>query len=132
MFVKWVGFDDDHATPEAMSKILKQTNHPEILEQIEQCKEAYYAAHPSEKADDERETEPPRARPEPTRVMPPRERSVPRRLILNITAAPSDDSQWLATRGLRELRKAIVSRRCAVGPAPDEFHHYAVMVPETC
>ena len=112
--------------------ILKQTNHPEILEQIEQCKEAYYAAHPSEKADDEREAEPPRARPEPTRVVPSRERNVPRRLILNISTAPPDDNQWLATRGLRELRRAIANRRCAEGPAPDEFYHYAMMVPEIC
>ena len=132
LFVKWVGFDDDHVTPEAMSKVLKQTNHPEILEQIEQCKAAYYAAHPAEKVEDEKETEPFRARPEPTRVMPSRERGVPRRMILNIAPTYPGDSQWMATRGLQGLRKAIAGRRCAVDPAPDDFHYYAMMIPEIC
>ena len=45
--VKWEGYPD--ATPEPMWKILKQTNNPEVLRDIERCKTDYYAQHSSER-----------------------------------------------------------------------------------
>ena len=44
--VKWKGYPDP--TPEPLSKILKQTNHPDVLADIEKSKAAYLLQHPSE------------------------------------------------------------------------------------
>ena len=67
--VKWVGYPDP--TPEPLWKILRDTKNPEILTQIDQCKEDYLASNPSERAmlDREKEEIP---RPTATRVQPKR------------------------------------------------------------
>jgi hypothetical protein len=51
--VKWKGYQD--TTPEPLSKILKQTNHPDILRDIARCKDDYYLMHPSARDADERD-----------------------------------------------------------------------------
>ena len=43
--VKWKGYPD--ATPEPLGKVMRQTNHPDILSQIEKCKTDYLASHPT-------------------------------------------------------------------------------------
>ena len=48
--VKWEGYPD--TTPEPLWKILKQTNHPDILRDIKQCKEDFYLQHPNARAAD--------------------------------------------------------------------------------
>ena len=45
--VKWENYPD--TTPEPLWKILKQTNHPDILRDIERCKSDYFLQHPSAK-----------------------------------------------------------------------------------
>ena len=45
LMVKWKDYPD--ATPEPLHKVLKQTNHPGILSDIERCKEDFYAQNPS-------------------------------------------------------------------------------------
>ena len=43
LMVKWKGYPE--ATPEALSKILQQTKHPDILADIERCKMDFDATH---------------------------------------------------------------------------------------
>ena len=45
LLVKWKGYPD--ATPEPLSKIMGQTNHPDLLSQIEKCKADYLMSHPT-------------------------------------------------------------------------------------
>ena len=78
--VKWKGYPD--TTSEPLSRVLKDTNHHEILQEIARCKEEYFAQHPAERADftDDRPTRPTSsqaqpARPTPTRVQPSRDKS---------------------------------------------------------
>lgn len=70
--VKWKGHPD--TTSEPLSRILKDTNHPEILQEIARCKEEYFAQHPAERTDftDNRPAKPDSNRPMPTRVQPSR------------------------------------------------------------
>ena len=48
--VKWEGYPD--TTPEPLWKIVKQTNHPDILRDIKKCKEDFYLQHPNARAAD--------------------------------------------------------------------------------
>ena len=48
--VKWEGYPD--TTPEPLWKILKQTNHPDVLGDIKKCKEDFYLQHPGARAAD--------------------------------------------------------------------------------
>ena len=48
--VKWEGYPE--TTTEPLWKITSQTNHPEILKDIERCKEDYYLQHPTAKRAD--------------------------------------------------------------------------------
>ena len=102
--VKWAGFDN-HVTPEPLHKILRQTNHPDILQQIEQCKQAYLAEHPSvHPAVDHRPT------PAPTRVQPVRDRA--RRFVFHMSQLTTPGiGGWQVDSGLRTIRRAA-SRRC--------------------
>ena len=67
--VKWVGYPDP--TPEAQWKILRDTQNPEILAQMEQCKQDYLSTHPAERtmiegasdAEDEELVKPSRVQP---------------------------------------------------------------------
>ena len=45
--VKWEGYPD--TTMEPLWKITSQTNHPDVLRDIERCKSDYYLQHPSAK-----------------------------------------------------------------------------------
>ena len=45
--VKWEGYPD--TTKEPLWRITSQTNHPDILRDIERCKQDYYLQHPSAK-----------------------------------------------------------------------------------
>jgi hypothetical protein len=75
--VKWLGFPQP--PPEPMNKILKQTkNHPEILEQIDHCKNEWLLANPSAARAAQREAP---AQPVPTRLQPARDRDQPRRCM---------------------------------------------------
>ena len=65
LLVKWVGYDKP--TPEPLSRLLSQTNNPEVLADIERCKQDYWDAHPVERMAYEKE-EP--TRPEPSRKLP--------------------------------------------------------------
>lgn len=51
LMVKWKDYPD--ATPEPMWKILKQTNHPDIIRDIKRCKDDYYSLNPSERDEGE-------------------------------------------------------------------------------
>ena len=42
--VKWAGYPG--TTPEPLWKVLRDTNHPDILKDIERCKADYYLQHP--------------------------------------------------------------------------------------
>ena len=46
--VKWLGYPDP--TPEPLFKILAQTQHPDLLRQIEECKTAFYERNPAARA----------------------------------------------------------------------------------
>ena len=46
VMVKWVGYPEP--TEEALWKILKQTNHPTVIDEIEKCKHDYLAQFPGE------------------------------------------------------------------------------------
>ena len=48
--VKWEGYPD--ATKEPLWKVLAQTNHPDVLKDIERCKQDYYLQHPTAKQAD--------------------------------------------------------------------------------
>ena len=48
--VKWEGYPD--TTSEPLWKILKQTNHPDILADIDRCKADYYLQNPSSRQSD--------------------------------------------------------------------------------
>lgn len=47
VMVKWKGYDE--ATPEKLSHILKETQNPDILKQIEECKQRYWDEHPRDR-----------------------------------------------------------------------------------
>ena len=98
--VKWKGYPDP--TPEPLWKILRDTNHPDILAQIEQCKEDFLAANPSARALGQL---PEPEVPEPTRVQPGRARVAPERLILSLFGAadslPDALGIWNAFRSVR-------------------------------
>lgn len=49
--VKWAGYPD--TTPEPLWRILRQTNHPDILQDIERCKADYYLQHRNHEQEDE-------------------------------------------------------------------------------
>ena len=122
--VKWEGFDDDHITPEPLHKILGSCTDPAILEQIEQCKADYLAAHPVERAALEARlplaVEP---RPEPTRLVPDRERVQPRRFMFHVSQLPDSEDRYLVAPALRALRR-LVAQRTSVLPMflPDLPH----------
>ena len=73
LHVKWVGYGDDHVTPEPLSRILADTKDPSILDQIARCKEEYLAAHPNERHASRAED----TLPAPTRSHPERAREKP-------------------------------------------------------
>ena len=109
--VKWVGYPDP--TPEAQWKILRDTQNPEILEQMEQCKQDYLSTHPAERtmiegatdAEDEEAIK-------PSRVQPHRERSKTTRftfLVHGVMDPPS--SAYAIGRGFNRLCKET-KRRC--------------------
>ena len=64
LYVKWEGFPE--VTSEPLSRIVRDTQHPAVLKQIEECQAAYLLEHPP------REPEPEAPRPLPTRVQPDR------------------------------------------------------------
>ena len=71
--VKWA--DTDEVTPEPLSEVLRDVHgHPDILKEVEECKQRYLLEHP------EPVVEEPPPRP-PTRVQPQRER---RQAVLQI------------------------------------------------
>ena len=71
--VKWAGYSD--LTEEPLSRVKHDVrHHPDLLRQIDQCKEDYLDRFPKEREAMERTQEPPPA-PEPTRVQPKRERA---------------------------------------------------------
>ena len=64
LYVKWAGFPD--VTCEPLSRLTRDTQHPDILAQIKASQDAYDLEHPVH------ELEPEAPRPEPTRVQPSR------------------------------------------------------------
>jgi len=110
VMVKWQGYPDP--TPEPLSKVLRDTQSPEILLQIEQCKNEYLAKHPSARTMLEREAvvaEPPR----PTRVQPNRARAQTDKFTFMIYGANDPMlSARAITMGLKTLQKEI-KQRCS-------------------
>ena len=84
LMVKWKGYPIP--TPESLSTILQQTNHPDILKEIDQCKQDYYALNPSSDPTTEGMEEGDQKRPEPTRVLPTRTRSKPDHFMYSVRA----------------------------------------------
>ena len=84
LMVKWKGYPIP--TPESLSTILQQTNHPDILKEIDQCKQDYYALNPSSDPTTEGMEEGDQKRPEPTRVLPTRTRSKPDHFVYSVRA----------------------------------------------
>ena len=87
--VKWaadpVEGRPSHISPEPLHKILRQTRDPEILADIERCKQAYLASRT------DRAHAPTVEAPQPTRIQPERERS--RRRYTAFAFEPPDDGQ---------------------------------------
>ena len=51
VYVKWEGVPT--ATPEPLSKLLGETNHPQILQEIRECQEKFYDEFPESRPKDE-------------------------------------------------------------------------------
>ena len=125
--VKWENYSDDCNTYEPLGKVLKDIKgHPDLLKQIDECKEAYYVAHPRERALDEAPTAPTDV-PEPTRVQPTRDRDQPRRLVFHVSA--ETDDQWLVSTALRKLRQSLSSRNDAISVITSDFEDHAALLP---
>ena len=125
--VKWENYSDEHNTHEPLSKVLKDIHgHPELLKQIEECKDAYYSAHPGEREFDEAPSAPIDV-PEPTRTQPTRDRDQPRRLVYQVSA--ENDDAWLVSAGLRKLRRDLSSRNDAISIMTLDFENHAILLP---
>ena len=96
------------------------------MKQIDECKEAYYAAHPRERALDEAPVAPVDV-PEPARVQPMRDRDQPRRLVFHVSA--ETDDQWLVSTALRKLRQGLSSRNDAISVITSDFENHAALLP---
>ena len=101
LMVKWKGYPDP--TPEPLSGVLRDTQHPEVLSDIARCQHEYLAQHPAERADF-REDVP---RPAPARVQPERTRSRPDNFTFSITGGcESAYHSELFSGGIRALTRA--------------------------
>ena len=117
--VKWKGYPDP--TPEALWKILRDTNNPEVLAEIDKCKEDYLSDHPAERTMRESEAE---AVPEvqPTRVQPGRTRTATERFTFMVHGV--NDSMLASSviaSGLRNLRKESERRSLAARQFVPDF-----------
>ena len=88
LMVKWTGYP--HPTPEPLSKILAQTNNPQILADIERCKQNYALMHPGAEPSSDRANAaaPDREPPVAVRVLPQRARAAPDRFIHHLHTSP--------------------------------------------
>ena len=110
--VKWKGFQD--TTPETLSYLLTQTQHPDILKEIEQCQQDWYAQNPNALRADE-EDKLPADVPAPTRVQPGRAGRIKKYTKFAVTMdSPHlpEAFRWFA-RHLRSCNAA----RLSVGPS---------------
>ena len=117
--VKWKGYPDP--TPEPLWKILRDVkDHPEILAQIESCKEEYLADHPSERSMVERTKEV--EVPEASRILPSRARAKTERFTFAIFGVndPAPTAMEIAS-GLRSMRKATEQRNRALRQFRPDF-----------
>ena len=111
LMIKWKGYPDP--TPEPLSTVLKQTNHPEVLADIERCKKDYYALHPQAdpNSEDSEDVQPVNAK--PTRVLPARERTRTQHFSFLIKASNRRCSK-LGIGALSSTQRRMRARHCAV------------------
>ena len=114
--VSWKGYPDP--TSEALSSILKDTQHPEVLADIARCQNEYLAQHPSERADF-REDVP---RPEPTRVQPGRARNRPSNFTFAVCGVSHNaHHSELLSSGLKRLTRGCALRSRALRSFQPDF-----------
>ena len=109
-------------TPEPFWKLMRDAkDNPDILAEIEQCKEDFFAQHPGQRPFIEHEEEVEAMRPAPTRELPNRKRATTERFTFAIFGVqdPLITSVSIAA-GYRELREATHSRcRAMMQMLPD-------------
>ena len=120
VYVKWAGYGDDAITPEPLHGLLKTIKDPNILEQIERCKEEYLAAQPNAPIAESVTIE-------PTRVLPPRDRASTRRFMFHISQL-DDDNAWLVNHGLRLIRHAASERCSTLYAMPADFSQFSSLL----
>ena len=115
--VKWEGFDD--VTPEPLSKILQQVDHPDILKQITECQERHLAGRPDRTAE-----EAPLV-PAPTRAQPQRDRRQASHFSFHVESHESADHPFARTleyRGMQTLRRRVRAHTATLRQfAPDAY-----------
>ena len=109
--VKWKGYPDP--TPEPLWKLLRDTNNPEILEQIEKCKEDYLSNHPAERTMVEPNPEPEAER--PTRTQPSRTRAQTERftfMVYGVNDPLTSANRFLWVCAHSERSQSVDAARC--------------------
>ena len=125
--VKWKGYPDP--TPEPLWKLLRDTNSPEILEQIEKCKEDYLSNHPAERTMVEPNPEHEAER--PTRTQPSRTRARTERFTFMVYGVNDPlTSANAISMGLRALRKESERRCRALHQFMPDFSMIRILTPE--
>ena len=124
VYVKWAGYGDDVITAEPLSRIKRDVSDPEILDQIERCKESYLAAHPAERRSDPVEP----VLEAPTRVQPSRAREAPTRMVFHLPTEPdtAERNSALVCYGLSQLGKSAARRCNVLSKLGHDFGNYAI------
>ena len=127
--VKWKGYPD--TTPEPLSKILKQTEHPDIIADIERCKNDYLAQHPAERTMIDVEDKVVAAA--LTRVQPARERKQTTRLayfVYNARDSPTTAASCMHAINVMISRTHARTRACQ--QCLPDFGGRSAAHPSTC
>ena len=110
LLVKWKGYPTP--TEEPLSRIVSQTAHPDLLADIERCKQEYHASQVMANQAPRRVNAP--VKQAPSRVQPLRERDAPKRFLFHLSSEPDDAASRAITRsGFARYREHLVAMKGA-------------------
>ena len=122
LHVMWKGYDGQ-ITPEPMKKILETVTDPALLAEIERLKEEFLASHPNLARPRVPAATVPR--PEPTRVVPARDRGQVRRFMYQLSPSNEGCEDWFFAHSISMIRATIGARAKSLRALASEAFDYA-------